>query len=450
MRVTWPKDAPMNEVLTPGLRSDIAFDVIEAIPQWCRLEKRSGTLNGSLPLRAARACPPLMQGNEAGFQVRLRSPLPLRVRGGRLTIALAEAAIDLVSDAAPRALSSLVNEGLVVRNGVWHRLFKQSAIAERNGRLYLWSGCLVRPRPGISLLVSRAFNQHARIDVVEHLVSRADGFTPLVIEVDATGLAPGRHVLEHEIACVTPLTGGADIEVTSLREAPQVGVPYVEFHNRAYYEERRKSGVSGRYVRHKAREVVAAPNAACTVATIWPRQHVARGSFSRVATARGLSNRRLPGGPQYAMVRAVLDLHCEWNGHAFTRFGISGEPTQVAAARQAWLSLYGVSFDPGGGVENQYFAFTNEQPFFNFVSPALCQTPPGWVSLVDGYRLGQVWGMRGVIENEWYTGVATAYKFDRPTMLRLRRPTPLLRIIPVPKALLGAGFHRVGFSSGAA
>ena len=64
-----------DDIEHPGL---IAFEAICALPGFCRLTKRSATLDGSLPLRAAQHCSPVLEGNAAGFQVVLDNPMTLR------------------------------------------------------------------------------------------------------------------------------------------------------------------------------------------------------------------------------------------------------------------------------------------------------------------------------------------------------------------------------------
>ena len=49
------------------------FEVGDVLDGLFRLEKRSPTLRGSVPLRVAQACVPLLQGNAFGLQVVLRS-----------------------------------------------------------------------------------------------------------------------------------------------------------------------------------------------------------------------------------------------------------------------------------------------------------------------------------------------------------------------------------------
>ncbi len=54
-----------------------------------------------------------------------------------------------------------------------------------------------------------------------------------------------------------------------------------------------------------------------------------------------------------------------------------------------------------------FFAAAQGEPQFNVISPALAGTPEGWSTMYSGARLGVSWGMRGVIDNDWYPAAAT-------------------------------------------
>jgi hypothetical protein len=53
-----------------------AFEVLDAVGL-AELVKRSGDLDGSVPLRVAQGCSPLVDGNAFGFQITLRHPMTL-------------------------------------------------------------------------------------------------------------------------------------------------------------------------------------------------------------------------------------------------------------------------------------------------------------------------------------------------------------------------------------
>ena len=48
-------------MIAPELIPDVAFEVVTLLPGFSTLEKRSGELDGNLPVRAARYCVPVFE-----------------------------------------------------------------------------------------------------------------------------------------------------------------------------------------------------------------------------------------------------------------------------------------------------------------------------------------------------------------------------------------------------
>lgn len=425
----------------PLLAPANAFEALELVPSWSRLVKRSGVLDGSLPLRAAKFCPPVVQGSAAGFQLMLRRRVALRLRGGELALNVAEADQPVLGQCA-EAMATLVARRLIQKGSFWHKLFKGGPLALHGSSLFVWSGALVRPTLGSVLFVTRAYNRHSRIEVVEHLIE-AGHCVPLVIEVDATRLGAQWVMLQDEIACVTPLRPGMKFDLLPLREAPQVGQAFVNFHNETYEAEKLVKP-TGHYIRHKVSNQPESSLMRTTVANSWPKKHVSVKRLARFATPRGL-NRSAPSASaiESAVVLSTFELKADFDGRLFSDFALSAEPKANARYRALWPELYGEA----GIVTDRQFEFCYESPpderGFNTISPAMCMTPEGWVSIVDGFRFGSAWGLRGVIETNWYPGLTTLYRFDGPAKLHLRSGLPLLRVIPVPRALLAAQMKKL-------
>ncbi len=56
------------------------FTVLDALGGFARLVRRTPTLDGAVPLRAAQACLPLLAGNALGWQVVISEPLRVAQR----------------------------------------------------------------------------------------------------------------------------------------------------------------------------------------------------------------------------------------------------------------------------------------------------------------------------------------------------------------------------------
>src|SRR3954465_5311733 len=107
--------------------TDSAFELVTLMHGFTHLAKRSGELDGNLPVRAARYCGPVFEGSAAGFQIQVDQPMTVRPRrggGGRAEVAwnLTPPALQAVTERVSDALEKGVREGLLARNGFWHRL----------------------------------------------------------------------------------------------------------------------------------------------------------------------------------------------------------------------------------------------------------------------------------------------------------------------------------------
>ena len=112
--------------------SDSAFEVVTLLPGFTSLQKRSGELDGNLPVRAARYCGPVFEGSAAGFQITLAQPMTLaRTRRGNTECVMTDPTLKQVSEEVDEALERGVNHGLMARGDYWHRMFRGNALPRR-------------------------------------------------------------------------------------------------------------------------------------------------------------------------------------------------------------------------------------------------------------------------------------------------------------------------------
>ncbi len=422
-----------------------SMDVVVAAPRWAHLIKRSATLDGSLPLRAARFCRPVMEGTEAGGQIVFSTGFTVSRRRG-LSVNVADPTGESWQ-AGVDAMAAVVERGLLPRGGHWHRLFKEGPVVVQRTSLLVWTGMLIRPRPGVSLLVSRAFNRHARLVIKEYSITDDSEFSPLVIELDALQFGPAPAVVLGEVGCVTPLWTGFQLELRKLSEVPHIVDGYIAVHNPAYGQQRRLNQNSGNYVRHPTVRGAPAARLTGTVGSAWPEKHLKLKTFDRVLTKTGF--RRKSTNVQFLEASAVLEFEAAWDGRFATQAQVSGPNTPRDQLHQWWKEKFG---------EGAH-AFTPREPLYSFSRfgdallncryPAFCETPAGWVSIVDGFDFEGAWGMRGVIETSWYGGIVGAWHFYEATRFHIRRKVPLMRSITVPQELLKAPIRMIDLAEAA-
>src|SRR3954470_13378079 len=131
-----------------------AVEVVSLLSGFTAMSRRSGELDGNLPVRAARYCGPVFEGNAAGFQITLAQPMTFaRTRRGNIECVMTDPTLRQVTQEVDAALEKAVARGLLARGSHWRRLFRGNALPSRGRRLLVWTGHMIRPRQGVWALV---------------------------------------------------------------------------------------------------------------------------------------------------------------------------------------------------------------------------------------------------------------------------------------------------------
>lgn len=431
-----------------------AFEVLDALGL-CRLEKRAGDLDGSVPLRVAQACVPMLEGNAFGFQVRLLRPIEVRRSFGRLTAAFVDPHREAVEAAHRAALPRLLAQGFVAQGGPWHGALVGGALrTERTGfataRVRLWTGLLLRPDEGVLLRVSATANRRNRlVEVEEHFIADDGAFVPLVLTLTLSADAPDRVRLEGEIGTVAPTCRGACVEVVPLAGAREIGEAHADFFDPAYFEVK-KGEPTRKYRRMKARDQPEEPDAEarCRVVLVGPPSHRVS-SVGLLASSNGVHE---GDAVPRVIFENLVSFEARWDGHTMTV-----EPDLKAlaaggrAVERAFTEAMGEGFVEGHRGAVWYFTkyFTPHppgEPHF-FVKPwAFFTTPAGWSSLVEGLH-GEGWdALRGVVATDVFHATPAVFHVHRAgDPIRVRAGEPLIHALPVPRRLLSAGPRAASF-----
>ncbi|WP_234023588.1 hypothetical protein [Sorangium cellulosum] len=471
---------------------DACFEVLDALGL-CRLTRRSGDLDGAVPLRVAKACVPLLEGNTFGHQITLAWPIEVQRRLGSLRAEPAGEHREALLRAHRAALPRLVSQGFLAPDGAWHRALRGGlAWTCRTGlgrpRLRLWTGLLVRPDPGIWLRVAGAANRrNVLIEVSEVYLADDGAFVPLVVELRVGDEAPGSLRLEGEIACLAPVRPDVRIEACALADAPEVGRAHAAFYDARYFAAK-KGEVTRKYRRlvgGKAGEAKGSAGEGSARAGDVGEGRAGEGSADEENTGEGNAGParvRLvvagPAAPEITevtevttaagpdpvpwrggarrlaslVVRNAVPFRATFDGHTLA---VAPEAQRLAegaaAVERTFARVFGEDFIAANRGALWYLTkyFTPHppgEPHF-FVKPwAFTRTPPGWSSLLDGVHGDGYDVMRGV--------VATDVFFATPAVFHVRRigapievpeGAPLLRVLPVPRDLLRAGFREARF-----
>jgi hypothetical protein len=107
------------------------------------------------------------------------------------------------------------------------------------------------------------------------------------------------------------------------------------------------------------------------------------------------------------------------------REALAGTPALEHPGSLLYLTKYFTPHPPG-------------EPHF-FVKPwALTATPPGWSSLVEGAHGDGYDVLRGIVATDVFHATPAVFRVHREgAWVRVAEDVPLIRVIPLPRALLG-------------
>ena len=418
-----------------------AFEVVTLMPGFSLLKKRSGELDGNLPVRAARYCGPVFEGSAAGFQISLEQPMTIaRDRRGKVICDMTPPILQLVTEDVDRALERGIKEGLIARGGYWHRLLKGDSMPTRGNRQLVWTGHMIRPRAGIWLLVGGAFNRRSRVSVVDHLATDPDHFVPLVVEIDTRDVTAQPLWMEAELGCVTPLVPAVHIHKERLTAGAAELRQFGAFFSEEYFETKGKHPTAAYVRKQRDHRVKAAAACEARLLVAGPDVHAVQ-EFGRFVTPDGFSRQASsPGTLQFGLVRNFAPTRWIWQGQTHPVFEVKKE-RHVPALEALWKETFGDANPSGLEFLRGYLAGEHwDQPYVQLQPWVLASTPPGWSMLVDGVHRPPAYdGMRAVIATDWFFALAMVYRIYGPSTASIPFRAPLLRALPVPRGTLALG-----------
>lgn len=418
-------------------KSEAVFSVLDTLGL-VQLVKRRGDLGGSMALRAVRGCAPLFEGNAFGFQLVLRHPIHVRRSPSGTVVEIDPAYGNAMTAAHQAALLRLAEHGFLPPESVLATAFAEHFVRiEEKGpgeiRVRLWTGLCVRPDPGVWLRVSSTANRRNRFIEVEEQFIPDDAFVPLLLTIDLAPNAPDRVSLVGEIGTLAPVAPGASVETVSLAEAPEIGIAHAAFYDETYFQTKRgKVTQKYRQLRPAQAPQDEAP-ARCRVITMGPLAHAV-----------------IPGPVPCVALANLVPFKATYDGYTVA---LEPDPSRLQAGasqvEQSFAQALGPTFQEQHSRAVLYFSkhFTSHpsgEPHF-FVKPwVLIQTPPGWACLLEGLHGDGFDVLRGIVNTDVFHAVPAVFQVYRVgEPIRVGLGETLLRVIPIPRRLLDAGFREV-------
>lgn len=430
----------MSETAAP-----VAFDVVSAFEPLARLERRSPTLDGAVPLRVAQACAPLLEGNEAGFQVVFGRRLVARKRLGKRFLEASSALEDAVR-AHLAAAPLLAAQGLL--GAAWKERLVRSPWWTERGVLRIWTGLLVRPRSGTWLRVSATKNRATfglRLRTTWIAGEDAHAFTPLVLDVE--DYEDGTR-LDGEVATVLPARPGLELVRAGDDDTRALAEAHADFYDARYFATK-KGEVTRKYRRTVVRRPLEARDdgGAVVAHLAGPPPELVR--VDRVLGPEAVAPRPLAAGaPRVALLRYAhgVPLRVHWDGN--TLEVVPDRETLAAGGRELRAELARICGEGWARAHEGAVLYLTKyvtphphgEPHF-FVKPwSFVRTPPGWSSLVEGISGEGHELLRGVVRTDGFHAVPAVFQVSATRPLRVRAGAPMLEVVPIPRELFGATF----------
>ena len=373
---------------------------------------------------------------------------------------------------AAAALQRLVERGHLAAGGRWHELLRGGPVWAAGSalvrglhlgsdRFCLWTGLLVRPEPGVWLQLLGAANRRSTaFGVAEVTFADASALVPLVLELQITAREARTIELQGELATLVPLSPSATLSRRPLESAPELGRAHARFYDAAYFA-RKKQGPTRRYRRQIDVRPPAQPereplpdgaSAACELieTETGPSPHELLRSARFATPEDPAAGPPAAGSPAlvYAQLRNLLRFTASYDGQVLRLdYDRAALRERAAPLWQRWRALYGAEFVAAHRGALLYLSkyFTQHppgEPYF-FVKPwAFLRTPPGWSCIIEGAHGDGYDVLRGVIATDQFFALPAVFHVHaQHRAIEVAAGAPLLRALPVPRRLLGAGFR---------
>jgi hypothetical protein len=403
---------------------DRAFDVVDVMAGLCTLARRSPTLGGSVPVRVAQGCVPLLEGNAWGHAISLSRRIVLEKKLGGWTVATFGDG-DELSRMCRANVPLLVNDG-TLRPGTWGKRLERG-IVDAGRSISMFTGLFVRPHPGVRLRASTIANRRSVLYTIEEAIfDGTDALCPIVLDIVA---APGVHTitLEGEIATLAVLPAQVRFSRCTLAEASDVAAAHVGFYDADYFATKKRGQVARSYRDEVMRASRAADRAGSDPVGIVDVR-VVEGGPSLVDAAAPLRFHRATGpiaapsgtAPDRLVVRNAVPFTATFDGYTVTidhdRAALDRYAAEVRDTWRRWLDSSGTPSHEGALLYlTKYFTpHPPGEPHF-FVKPcALVATGAGSSTVIDGRPGSGFDVMRGVVRSDRFHAVPSVFQLWRP------------------------------------
>ena len=377
-----------------------------------RLVRRSPTLSGNVPLRAAQSCPPFLSGNVCGWQ--LVPARPLRLRRTLLSV-----------EADPPPL--------------------RARLAGPETAVLTWdTGLSLRPAEGVVLVLERAYNRRDRRVLAHESVVSGDVLLTVTVAIRR---ADGEVTLGGELASLLAFAPAPEVAVLALADVARlppaeaaaargIAAAHLSFFDQEYFGEKRAAPT------RKYRDLLrrAGPGAGEAADDLAGSVVVLHGGGAVPAVQRS------PEGLLRLELPVEVGARLRYHGHRVeVRLDEGALGRRAADIEARFRAALGDGAGPELGALRYFTTYvTPHSPgdAHLFCKPAtLLRTPPGWVAVLDGVAAPGWEVLRGVTDASWFPALPAVIEVHAAEV-HLAAGAPLLRVRPLPRWLLDAELFR--------
>jgi hypothetical protein len=448
----------MSEAALAPVR-DRAFDVVDVLSGLCTLVRRPPTLGGSVPVRVAQGCVPLLEGNAWGHAIALARRIVLEKKLGGWKVARFDDGDDL--SRMTRASVPLLLQDGTLRPGAWAKRLERGVVDSARS-ISLFTGLFVRPHAGVRLRVSTLANRRSVLYTVdEAILDDGSALCPVMLDIVP---APGVDTLalDGEIATVATLPAEVRITRCSLAEASDIAAAHVRFYDGDYFATKKRGQVARTYRDHVVRASRAADrDAGAALGHVELR--LVEGGPSLVEPASPARFHRASGpvaapagtAPDRLVIRNIVPFTATYDGYTVAidhdRAALDRYAADVRDTWRRWLDGSGTRSHEGALLYlTKYFTpHPPGEPHF-FVKPcALVATSDGCSTVIDGRPGSSYDVMRGVIRSDRFHAAPAVFQMWRPgETISLARGTVLAELLAFPRVFDDTSFDMTAAGAG--
>lgn len=432
-----------------GSARDSALHVVDTLGGFASLVRRSPTLGGSVPVRVAQGCVPLLEGNAWGHALTLARRIELRRRFGGWTVSAFDGG-DELARMTRASVPLLVADG-TLRPGAWVKRLERGVLDLGRSTISLFTGLFVRPSPGLRLRASTLANRRSVLYTIDEAILDEDGaLCPLVLDIVP---APGVDALslDGEIATLAALPSRVSFARASLDEASDVARRHVGFYDAEYFATKKRGAVARSYRDDILRGSRSVPLDTAAI----PEIRVVDGGPLLVEPAaprrlhRATGPLAAPAGTaaDRLVVRNAVAFSATYDGYQLTvdhdQAELERYASEVRAIWQRWLAASGTPSHEGALLYlTKYFTpHPPGEPHFFVKPPTLVATSAGTSTLIDGLPGPGYDVMRGAIRSDGFHALPAVFHLWRPgASITVARGAPLAELFVYPRALDDASF----------